>query len=118
MIAAIETGVPMLVEARNLVAGFHSMIRKKAADNLEPWIADASKSLVASFAKGIIRDHAAVRAAIIEPWSKGQTEGQITKLKLVKRQMYGRGKLDLLQARLMAQHDPKLHRECVSPLIP
>jgi transposase len=34
-------------------------------------------------------------------WSNGQTEGQITKLKLVKRQMYGRGKLDLLQARLI-----------------
>ena len=34
-LAAIETGVPMLVEARNLVAGFHSMIRKKAADDLE-----------------------------------------------------------------------------------
>ena len=35
------------------------------------------------------------------PWSNGQTEGQITKLKLVKRQMYGRGKLDLLQARVI-----------------
>lgn len=101
MIAAIEAGVPLLVEARNLIAGFHSMIRKKLADDLEPWIADAGKSLVASFAKGIIRDHAAVRAAITEPWSNGQTEGQITKLKLVKRQMYGRGKLDLLQARLI-----------------
>ncbi|CAN7673031.1 hypothetical protein LJR098_002102 [Rhizobium sp. LjRoot98] len=43
----------------------------------------------------------AVRAAIVSPWSNGQTEGQITKLKLVKRQMYGRGKLDLLQARLI-----------------
>ena len=43
----------------------------------------------------------AVGAAITEPWSNGQTEGQITKLKLVKRQMYGRGKLDLLQARLI-----------------
>ncbi|TSD82674.1 transposase, partial [Mycobacterium sp. KBS0706] len=40
-------------------------------------------------------------AAIISPWSNGQTEGQITKLKLVKRQMYGRGKIDLLQARII-----------------
>ena len=47
------------------------------------------------------KDIAAVRAAIVSPWSNGQTEGQITKLKLVKRQMYGRGKLDLLQARLI-----------------
>jgi transposase len=49
----------------------------------------------------MVRDKAAVRAAITEPWSNGQTEGQITKLKLVKRQMYGRAKIDLLQARLM-----------------
>ena len=46
-------------------------------------------------------DNNAVRAAITSGWSNGQTEGQITKLKLVKRQMYGRGKLDLLQARLI-----------------
>jgi len=42
-----------------------------------------------------------VHAAITEPWSNGQVEGQITKLKLVKRQMYGRANLDLLQARLL-----------------
>ena len=41
-------------------------------------------------------------AAITEPWSNGQTIGQITRLKLVKRQMYGRAKLDLLAARLVA----------------
>jgi transposase len=77
------------------------MIRKKTMPDLEPWIADAHTSLLASFASGIRRDHAAVRAAIAQPWSNGQTEGQITKLKLVKRQMYGRGKLELLQARLI-----------------
>jgi len=44
---------------------------------------------------------AAVHAALVQPWSNGQTEGQITKLKLVKRQMYGRAKIDLLQARLI-----------------
>ena len=38
---------------------------------------------------------------ITQPWSNGQTEGQINKLKLVKRQMYGRAKIDLLQARLI-----------------
>jgi transposase len=50
---------------------------------------------------GVVKDRAAVSAAIASPWSNGQTEGQITKLKLVKRQMYGRGKLDLLQARVI-----------------
>ncbi|KXF74809.1 hypothetical protein ATN84_21490 [Paramesorhizobium deserti] len=71
------------------------------AADFEPWIAEVSVSLIASFASGIARDKAAVRAAIIEPWSNGQTEGQITKLKLVKRQIYGRGKIDLLQVRLI-----------------
>jgi transposase len=98
IIAVIEAGVPTLVKARGLIDRFHAMIRKKTEADLEPWIADADTSLLASFARGIRRDHAAVRAAIAEPWSNGQTEGQITKLKLVKRQMYGRGKLDLLQA--------------------
>ena len=59
------------------------------------------QSPLASFANGIARDRAAVRAAITEPWSNGQTVGQIAKLKLVKRQMYGSGKLDFLQARLI-----------------
>lgn len=58
--------------------------------------------LMASFANGVDRDINAVRAAITLGWSNGQTEGRITKLKLVKCQMYGRGKLDLLQARLIA----------------
>lgn len=100
-VAAIETGVPLLVEARNLIDRFHAMIRKRRTDDLERWIADAVTSLIASFANGISRDSAAVRAAISEPWSNGQTEGQITKLKLVKRQMYGRAKIDLLEARLI-----------------
>jgi transposase len=61
-----------------LVESFQAMVRKKLIANLDPWIASASVSLIASFARGI-RDKAAVRAAITEPWSKGQTEGQITK---------------------------------------
>jgi hypothetical protein len=46
---------------------------------------------VVAFGRGVRKDHGAVAAAITSPWSNGQTEGQITKLKLVKRQMYGRG---------------------------
>ncbi len=47
-----------------------------------------------------------MRAALALPWSNGQTEGQVTKLKLVKRQMYGRGRIDLLQARLIGFSPP------------
>jgi transposase len=100
-IAAIESGVPALVSARETIAEFQSLIRNGREAGLTAWIARARRSLVASFASGIAKDEAAVRAAITLPWSNGQTEGQITKLKLVKRQMYGRGHLDLLQARLV-----------------
>ena len=78
------------------------MLRKRAIASLDGWIERARHSLVASFACGMMRDIDAVRAAISTSWSNGQTEGQITKLKLVKRQMYGRAKLDLLEARLLA----------------
>ncbi len=55
-----------------------------------------------SNARGIQKDASAVLGATTEPWSNGQTEGQVNKLKLVKRQMYGRAKVDLLDARLLA----------------
>lgn len=100
-ITAIETGVPALNAVRQLIDRFHSIIRTKAIADLDPWIEVASESLVASFSKGIANDRDAVGAAIIEPWSNGQTEGQVNKLKLVKRQMYGRAKIDLLEARLI-----------------
>ena len=72
-----------------------------ALAELDPWIDRAKATLVASFANGVTGDKAAVSAAISSGWSNGQTEGQICKLKLVKQQMYGRGKLDLLQARVV-----------------
>lgn len=100
-VAAIEGGVPTLVEARGLLDRFHTMVRRKTCE-LDGWIGDAATSLLASFAAGVSKDRAAVAAAITSPWSNGQTEGQITKLKLVKRQMYGRAKIDLLEARLLS----------------
>lgn len=100
-VAAIESGAPTLVEAREIIAEFHLMVRRKAEVDLIAWIGRARASLVASFTNGVAKDEAAVRAAITLTWSNGQTEGQITHLKLVRRQMYDRGKIDLLQARLI-----------------
>jgi transposase len=56
---------------------------------------------VETFAAGLAQDGAAVRAALTRPWSSGQAEGQITRLKLLKRQMYGRAGLDLLRHRAL-----------------
>ncbi len=100
MVAVIEKAAPQLVAARDLFDRFQNMIRSKTSAVLEGWIEDAKTSLLATFAKGIVADKRAIAAAITEPWSNGQTEGQITKLKLIKRQMYGRANLDLLRARL------------------
>lgn len=80
---------------------FPSQIRQKSLADLEPRLERARSSLVAAFANGVAKDRTAVSAAISLPWSNGQTEGQIAKLKLVKRQIYGRGKIDLLQARVI-----------------
>ena len=101
-VTVIEQAVPRLVIGSDLLDRFQHMIRSKAGSALEGWIEDAASSLMASFARGISADKRAVAAAIVEPWSNGQTEGHITKLKMIKRQMYGRANLDLLRARLCA----------------
>jgi Transposase len=75
---------------RSAIEAFHAMVRAKAETELDAWIERSRASLVASFANAVTKDKAAVRTAIASVWSNGQTEGQITKLKLVKRQMYGR----------------------------
>jgi transposase len=101
MVAAIEEGVPSLVEAREVIMAFQAMIRAKDAASLSSWLERAAGSLVASLGKGVSQDRAAVRAGLGSLWSNGQTEGQITKLKPFQRQMYGRAKIDLLEARLI-----------------
>jgi transposase len=100
-VAIIQEAVPDLANARDLLDRFHRIIQHRKNDQLEQWIEDAKHGLMKSFASGIVQDHDAVRAALTEPWSNGQTEGQNTKLKLVKRQMYGRAGIDLLKARLL-----------------
>jgi transposase len=101
LVATIEGALPSLAKARDLVERFQAMIRGRKGETLAAWIDAARVSPLASFAAGIQADRNAVAAAIVEPWSNGPTEGQITKLKLVKRQMFGRAKLDLLRARLV-----------------
>ena len=100
-VAIIGEAVPGLTTARNLLDRFHRIIQHRKVERLEQWIEEAKPGLMKSFVSGIVQDEAAVRAALTESWSNGQTEGQNTKLKLVKRQMYGRAGLDLLKARLL-----------------
>jgi transposase len=110
LVAAFEAAVPALVSVRNLVDRFHQMIQRKQVSELASCIEQAEGTALASFANGLNADQAAVVAALSEPRSNGQTEGQITKLKLVKRQMYGRAKLDLLRVRLVPSAWSELHQ--------
>lgn len=100
-VARIEASLPALATARRLTDRFTDMIRNAREDELEGWLNEAEDGLLGAFARGLRRDQAAVAAALREPWSNGQTEGQINRLKTLKRQMYGRANIDLLKARLV-----------------
>ncbi|OCP18543.1 transposase [Ensifer sp. LC54] len=101
IVANIEKSVPARATARTLLELFQAMIRKRNTSDLSPWIIDTKLSLIASFGNGVSKDIDAIRNAIEQQWSSGQVEGQFNKLKMVKRQMYGRARVDLLQARLV-----------------
>lgn len=86
---------------RFLAHEFRRMLKEQDVSALGPWVEAARQSLLRRFAHGIHADVAAVRAAITLPWSNGPVEGQVNRLKLLKRQMYGRAGCDLLRARVL-----------------
>jgi transposase len=95
---------PEVRQAQQLALSFVEVVKERRANELRGWLIEAGRSGVAefvTFANGITSDFQAVRAALEYEWSQGQVEGQVHRLKLVKRQMYGRGKLDLLRARVL-----------------
>ena len=91
----------------SLVQEFARLLRHRpqdAAARLKTWLVLAKASTVvelARFAQGIGKDLSAVMGAVSSSWSNGQVEGQVTRVKLLKRQMYGRAKFDLLRARIL-----------------
>jgi transposase len=95
---------PSIGTVYDLGQRFLAMVRQRQKDMLPAGIEDAKASgvtVVAGFAQGLVQDLAAVEAALSLPWSNGQTEGQVNRLKLVKRSMYGRAGFDLLKARVL-----------------
>jgi len=91
--------------AHSLARRFVEMFRERRVAELEGWLADTRNSGVEeleNFAEGIVcRNLSAVRAALTEEWSNGQVEGQINRLKMLKRQSYGRAGFELLKARVL-----------------
>lgn len=91
-----------------LFASFTGLLRERdegeASVRLDQWMGEATNSGIGeirAFATKLRQDRAAVLAALMLPHSQGQTEGQVNKLKLVKRAMYGRAKFDLLRQRAL-----------------
>jgi transposase len=100
----LQTADPVIAAAVDLAEDFLVMLRRREGERLEAWLDAAEASAVDElkrFAGKLRTDQAAVRAGLTLRHSNGQTEGQVTKLKLVKRQGYGRAKVDLLRKRLL-----------------
>jgi transposase len=93
-----------IAKAFALAEEFVTLLKERKRDQLSGWLERARNSAqpdVKGFATGIEQDRAAVEAAFEMEWSNGQVEGQVNRLKLLKRQMYGRAKFDLLRARVL-----------------
>jgi transposase len=104
MRARLLAAAPEVATALAQLDAFRAMIRAREPHALPPWLeasADCTVPEIRAFAASLRRDEAAVDAALTHPWSSGPVEGQVTRLKLIKRQMYGRAKFDLLRRRVL-----------------
>ncbi|QSB17552.1 ISL3 family transposase [Natronosporangium hydrolyticum] len=96
---------PELATLTELAQEFNQLVRTRSGHRLEEWINKATSSAfpeVRGFAKGLYSDFDAVKAGLTLHWSSGKVEGAVTRIKMIKRQMYGRAKLDLLRKRIIA----------------
>ncbi len=95
---------PQIDTTIQLFEWFAGIIRRQRDENIKEWIGIAKGSGVPEikgFAAKLLQDLSAVIAGVELPWSQGQTEGQVTRLKFIRRQMYGRGEFDLLRKRVL-----------------
>ena len=99
----LTQGNAAIAQASTLSQAFLALVRERRGDALEAWITEATASgieALARFAQGLREDLAAVTAGLTLPWSNGPVEGHINRLKLLKRQGYGRAGVGLLRQRV------------------
>jgi transposase len=95
---------PDVIALRQLALGFRSALTSGESIQMRRWIEGAKRcefGSVVRFAYGLQKDISAVNAAVDTSWSNGQVEGQVNRLKTLKRQMYGRAGFELLRARVL-----------------
>lgn len=93
--------VPVLATAVAAAKRLALLLRKRSQEALDDVLAAASATPLAGFVKELQKDIAAVKAALDVPWTTGPVEGQVNRIKLIKRTMYGRAAFDLLRARVL-----------------
>jgi transposase len=101
---------PQVAQAYELIQAFTTMLRERGGERLDEWLERVEKQEIAelqSFAQGLKKDYEAVKAGLTLEWSNGQTEGQVNRLKFLKRQMYGRGSFTLLRKRVLHRTETK-----------
>jgi transposase len=104
LLAQLQNQHRDMAVAIELAQDFCALVRERQADGFDHWLARALASGVAPlrrFATGLRADYEAVKAGLRLPWSNGPVEGHINRLKMLKRQMFGRAKLDLLSRRFL-----------------
>ncbi|NRQ19007.1 hypothetical protein BHMPCIPO_06274 [Ensifer sesbaniae] len=109
---ALKQGSPEFTSMRSLAMRFRGIFRSRDPGKLDSWIDDAVNSglvAIARFARVLHRDLDAVYNAIELPWSNSQAEGQINRLKTIKRTMYGRAGPELLRARMLPLDQNRHH---------
>jgi transposase len=103
-LGVLRAASPLLASVHDAVQAFAATVRERRVDGLTDWVEAMRHSKereLRGFAEGLLEDYAAVRAGLTRAESNGPTVGQINRLKLVKRAMYGRGKVDLLRQRVV-----------------
>jgi transposase len=99
---------------RGLAMRFRGILRGSDIEKPDVWLHDADRSElygIRRFARTLRQDLAAVRNAITKTWSNGQTEGQINRLKTLKRAMYGSAGIELLWARMLPLRSTEQHAD-------
>jgi transposase len=93
-----------VTEAIDLAQDFAQLVRQRQPTQLDPWLQRATTSALEAlrrFATGLSEDYGAVKAGVTLPWSSSPVKGHINRLKMLKRQMFGRARLDLLSCRFV-----------------
>jgi hypothetical protein len=113
IVDALKAGSEEFTTMHQLAMRFSCLFCERSAEKLGEWRRDAFSCGIFTmrrFAKTLQQDKRAVQNAVIEPWSNGQTEAQINRLKMIKRSMYARASIELLRARVLPLQDCYLHR--------